>query len=72
MVSPVDEEDRPLIEKVADAVTAFNKIELTVVGIAVTLALLIMGNTLARLIGLSFLLVLLVLGARRIRSRERG
>ena len=66
------EDERPLIEKIADAVTAFYDIELAVVGILITGALLIMGNTLARLIGLSFLIVLLVLGARRFRSWQRS
>lgn len=65
------EEDRPLIEQIADAVTEFNSIYLAVVGTAITLALLIMGNTLARLIGLLFLIVLLGLAARRIRARHR-
>jgi membrane protein implicated in regulation of membrane protease activity len=66
------EDERPLIEKIADAVTAFYDIWLAVIGIFITAALLIMGNTLARLIGLSFLIVLLVLSARRLRSWQRS
>jgi type IV secretory pathway VirB2 component (pilin) len=64
------EDERPLIEKIADAVTAFEAVELTVIGVLITGALLIMGNTLARLIGLFFLIILLVLGARRFRSSQ--
>jgi type IV secretory pathway VirB2 component (pilin) len=62
------EDERPLVEKIADAVTALHGVELAVAGILITGALLIMGNTLARVIGLFFLIVLLVLGARRFRS----
>ncbi|HEU5064652.1 MAG TPA: hypothetical protein VFT86_02030 [Gaiellaceae bacterium] len=65
-------DERPLIEKIADAVTALNAVWLTVVGILITGALLIMGNTLARVIGLLLLMVLLVLGARRFTSWQRS
>jgi hypothetical protein len=65
-------EERPLIEKIADAVGVFQTVEITVVTLAISLALLIMGNTLARLIGLFFLSVLLVVWARHLRSRERA
>src|SRR5207244_1564806 len=40
--------------------------------IVISLALLIMGNTLARLIGLFFLSVLLLVWARRLRSRQKA
>jgi len=66
------EDERPLIEKIADAATALQGVELTVAGILITGALLIMGNTLARLIGLFFLIVLLALGARRFGSWQRS
>ena len=66
------EDERPPIEKIADALTALAGIELTVIGILITGALLIMGNTLARLIGLSFLIVLLALGVRRFRTWQRS
>jgi uncharacterized membrane protein len=65
------EDERPLIEKIADALDTVNAVELTVVGVLITAALLIMGNTLARLIGL-FFLVLLALGARRFRFWQRN
>jgi hypothetical protein len=66
------EDERPLIEKIADAVTTFHDVELTAVGVLITAALLIMGNTLARLIGLFFLIILLALGARRFRPWQRS
>jgi hypothetical protein len=65
------EDERPLIEKIADALDTVNAVELTVVGVLITAALLIMGNTLARLIGL-FFLVLLALGARRFTFWQRN
>jgi hypothetical protein len=43
---------------------------ITVGAVFVTLAFLITGNTLARLIGGFFAVVLLVLAARRTRSRD--
>ena len=43
---------------------------LALVSAAITLALLVMGNTLARLIGGFFALVLVLFAARRVRSRE--
>ena len=62
--SPQDE-DRTPIEWVRDGADAVSGVYLTVVMVFVTLALLITGNTLARVIGVFFLLVLLVLAARR-------
>jgi hypothetical protein len=72
MVASRVREERPLIEKIADAVGVFQTVEITVVTFAIALALLIMGNTLARLIGLFFLSVLLVVWARRLRTREKA
>ena len=66
------EDERPLIEKIADAATALEGVRLTVAGILITGALLIMGNTFARLIGLFFLILLLALGTRRFRSWQRS
>jgi hypothetical protein len=72
MVASRVQEERPLIEKIADAVGVFATVQITLVTLAVSLALLIMGNTLARLIGLFFLSVLVVVWARRLRSREKA
>jgi membrane protein implicated in regulation of membrane protease activity len=72
MVASRVREERPLIEGIADAVGGFQTVWITLVTLAITLALLIMGNTLARLIGLFFLSVLLVVWARRLRTREKA
>jgi hypothetical protein len=72
MVASRVQEERPLIEKIADAVGVFETVQITLVTLAISLALLIMGNTLARFIGLFFLSVLLVVWARRLRSRENA
>jgi membrane protein implicated in regulation of membrane protease activity len=72
MVASRVREERPLIEEIADAVGVFQTVWITLVTLAITLALLIMGNTLARLIGLFFLSVLLVVWARRLRTREKA
>ena len=65
-----DEEDRTPVEWVRDALGAINGVWVTGVVVFVTLAFLITGNTLARLIGGFFAVVLLVLAARRVRSRD--
>jgi membrane protein implicated in regulation of membrane protease activity len=53
-------------------VGVYQTVYITAVTLAISLALLIMGNTLARLIGLLFLSVLFVVWARRLRSREKA
>jgi hypothetical protein len=65
-----DKEDRTPIEWVIDAVSTVEGVYITVIAVFVTLAFLITGNTLARLIGGFFAVVLLVLAARRTRSRD--
>jgi hypothetical protein len=60
MVASRVREERPLIEEIADAVGVFQTVWITLVTLAITLALLIIGNTLARLIALFFLSVLLI------------
>jgi hypothetical protein len=65
-----DKEDRTPSEWVIDAVGTVQGVYITVAAVFVTLAFLITGNTLARLIGGFFALVLLVLAARRVRSRD--
>jgi uncharacterized membrane protein YidH (DUF202 family) len=62
--------DRLPIEWIRDGVNAVGYAGLTLVLIGVTLALLILGNTLGRLIGV-FLLALLMLGAARWVYRRR-
>jgi hypothetical protein len=66
-----DKEDRTPTEWVIDAVGTVEGVYVTIAVVFVTLAFLITGNTLARLIGGFFALVLLVLAARRVRSREQ-
>ena len=72
MVASRVQEERPLIEKIADAVGVFQTVYLALATLAIALALLIVGNTLARLIGLFLLSVLLVVWARRRHSREKA
>jgi hypothetical protein len=61
---------KSVYESIAKAVGALESVILVVFMVFVTLALLITGNTLARVIGGVFLLVFLVLAARRIRARQ--
>lgn len=66
-----DEADRTPIELLADAVDRFGAVSLFLVTLAITLALLIMGNTLARLIGDALLVACFIGVARRRRRLAR-
>jgi hypothetical protein len=65
------EQERPLIEQVRNAIDAFAGVYLSVVVLAISLAMLVMGNTLARVIGLLFLCLLFLQWARHYRSRAQ-
>ena len=62
---------KSVYESIENAVGAVQSVILVVFMVFVTLALLITGNTLARVIGGVFLLVFLVLAGRRMRERDR-
>ena len=59
-------------ESIENLVGVLQSVILVVLMVFVTLALLLTGNTLARVIGGVFLLVLLLLAARRVRAIKRG
>lgn len=66
-----DDEDRTPIEWIRDGADAVSGVYFAVVMVFITLALLIAGNTLARVIGAFFLVVLLALAGRRVQGRRR-
>jgi len=67
-----DNANRTSIERCRDAVGRFQSVYLFLVTLAVAVALLVMGNTLARLIGAAFLVACLTVAERAGARRRRA